>query len=208
MLIKSCRIPFESLVDYAENRAPTATTERIRAHLAADCANCRATLDWMANATPQIHAAQQVEVPAFMLNRAYDLFRQKFPVPARPAWQAFLQFDSRNTLAFAGARGQAEGAFQMRFSAEQHDITLFQEPIAGGAWYLIGQVLPREGDAVIIPLEITLVGPDGATQDFSPQAEEFHLSPIAAGTYKMTIRWEDGELVLPEISVGTQDRAQ
>ena len=208
MNIKACRIPFESLVDYSENRAAADTAERIRAHLAADCPNCRATLDWLANATPQIHAAQQIEVPAYMLDRAHDLFRRRFPVPARPAWQALLQFDSRDTLSFAGARGQIEGAFQLRFSAEQHDVTLFQEPMAGGAWYLIGQVLPKGGDAVIIPQEITLVGRDGGTQTFSPQAEEFHLSPIAAGAHDMTIRWEEGEIVLPGIEVGMRDAAQ
>ena len=205
MNIRSCRIPFESLVDYNENRAAPATAERIRAHLAADCASCRAALNWLASATPQIHAAQQTQVPDRALNRAYHLFRQRFPASARPTWRALPQFDSRNHLSFAGARGHSEGAFQMRFSAERHDVTLFQEPLAGGAWYLIGQVLPKEGNAVIVPQEVEMIGRDGKTQMFFPQGEEFHLPEIAAGTYDIVIRWEDGEIVLPGIDAGTRD---
>jgi len=205
MPIRFCRIPFESLVDYSENRAPAARAEHIRAHLAADCVNCRATLNWLANAMPQLHAAQQTLVPASLLNRAYSLFQERKPSFARPAWQALLQFDSRNAPSFAGARGQSESAFQLRFSAEQHDITLFQEPMPGGKWYLIGQVLPREGDAVIIPQEITLTGQDGAAQTFYPQSEEFYLPEIAAGIYEITMALEDGEIVLPEARVGTQE---
>ena len=204
MPVRVCRIPFESVADYAENRATPADAQRIAAHLAADCARCRATLAWLANATPQIRASQQVQVPQTALSRAYSLFRERMPAPVRPIWQALLQFDSRSSLAFAGARGQAEGASQLRFSVEGFAITLFQEPTTGGAWYLIGQVIPTDSDDVIVPQAVTLVGQDGATQTFTPQAEEFHLPAIDAGTYDIHIRLDKAEIVAPAVQVGTQ----
>ena len=204
MPVRLCRISFESLVDYREGRAAPAVAERIAAHLAADCAHCRPTLAWLAQTTPQIHAAQQMQVPQAALNRAYNLFRERMPAPAPSRWQALFQFDSRSSPAFAGARGQAAGAFQLRFGTAQHDITLFQEPVTGGKWYVIGQVIPNTGDAVIVPQEITLTGPDGAAQTFAPQADEFHLPDLTPGTYALHIRLDSGEILFPAVEIGTQ----
>src|SRR5207253_1705103 len=130
-------------------------------HLAADCAHCRQTLAWMDRTTQSIRAVQDMRVPRTLVERLHDLYAERFRMPARRPLFARLTFDSRSTPALATARGATEEAFRLNYSTDLHDIEIWEEPAAQGQWYLIGQVLPHEGDAVFQPLEVVLTGEDG-----------------------------------------------
>ncbi len=205
--MKLCGIALETLADYQEGRADERAAAQIREHLDRDCVHCRQNLAWLQNATTTLREAHMVQVPATALTRAGAIFRERFRPTVVPnpllSWLASLQFDSRNTLpALAGARGAKREGVQLVYTTNRHDIELFQEPTGQGNWVMIGQVTPREGDAVLIPYEIVLTERGGSRLTFTPQSEEFHLPSIPGGLYDIALRLTDGEITLPDVGVG------
>ncbi len=208
--MKRCGIAFETLADYHEGKAEAGATAQIREHLDRDCPHCRQNLAWLERAEVTLRQAQPVQVPEAAMEKARALFREQFrpavtasaPNPVF-AWLASLQFDSRSsTLALAGARGGKREGVQLVYSTEVHDIDLFQEPNAQGSWYLIGQVMPRNGETSIVPSEIVLTEQNGSRLTFTPEGEEFHLPAVPEGIYEIALRLAEGQITLPNVGVG------
>lgn len=202
MALKRCGMDFNRLADYVDGRAEEAEKVRVRQHLDAGCADCQRSVAWLERTVGTLRKAQPVSVPEALLVRAQALFRERFPAPHRPSLLAFLQFDSRTTLSLAGARGGGEDPFQLIYSTETHDIDIWEEPTEAGNWYLIGQVLPREGEATLLPQEVVLTAADGSEVSVTPDMPEFHLPSVPPGLYQAMVRLADSEILIPALSVG------
>jgi hypothetical protein len=205
--VKNCGIALETLADYQEGRADASSAEQIRVHLDQNCAHCLQNLVWLQHARETLREAHTIQVPETALKRAHSIFREQFrPVVASNpvlSWLAALQFDSRrNSPTLAGARGAKHDGIQLVYTTNVHDIELFQEPAGQGNWYMIGQVMPREGTATIIPNEIVLTERNGSRLTFRPDTEEFHLPAIPRGLYEIALRLNEGEITMPDVGVG------
>ena len=206
--MRRCNIAFETLADYHDGRTDAATSAVIRQHLETGCPNCQEGLSWLQGAARRIYETEQIQVPQRLLDRASALFRERFRPPVRVSWLARLLFDNRQAaLSFAGARGASQESVQLAYSTDRHDIELFQEPTEEGAWYIIGQVMPKEGEATLIPREVVLTGSDSRQIVAAPQGEEFHLPSVPAGIYAVTLRLEEGDILLSDVVVGRQEPA-
>lgn len=206
--MKRCGIAFETLADYHEGKAEAGAAAQVRQHLDRDCLHCRQNLAWLERAVGTLRQTQPVQVPESALGRARALFRQRYPSPvAIPnplfSWLAQLQFDSRSSAPMlARARGMKRDGVQLVYTTEAHDIDLFQEPSEEGTWYVIGQVMPRNGDATLIPQEIIMTERGGSRLTFAPDSGEFHLPSIPEGMYEIALRMRDGEITLPGVGIG------
>lgn len=206
--MKRCGISFETLADYQDGMADVEASVQVRAHLDAGCAHCREILAWLNTSAVTLREAQRVQVPQTALDRAYVLFRERFRAPERISWLARLQFDSHRGLpALAGARGARPEGFQLIYSTDAHDIELFQEPTEAGTWYVIGQVMPREGDGTIVPQQVIFRAKEGGNVSVTPQTEEFHLPSVPSGLYQVSLRLAEGDIALADVSIGTQETA-
>ena len=204
--VKRCSIPFETLADYYDGRVDENAVERIREHLAGGCGNCTEGLAWLQRTTQSMREAERTQVPQALVDRLHSLYAERFRAPVRRSLLARLSFDSRPTPALSGARGSGEEAFKLNYRTDEHDIDIWEEPAGEGAWYLIGQVLPREGDEVFQPRQVVLTAPDGAEQSVIPELQEFHVSSVPSGVYKVAIRLDDSDILIPEFAVGQGGR--
>ena len=205
--MKQCGIAFETLADYQEGRAAATATEQVRVHLARDCAHCLQNLAWLQSARENLRQAYAVQPPETALARAHAIFREQVRPASAPnpvlSWLASLQFDSRRSApALAGARGPKRDGIQLVYTTNVHDIELFQEPAEAGNWYMIGQVMPREGDATIVLREIVLTERNGSRLTFTPDEAEFHLPAVPRGLYEIALRLAEGEITMPDVGVG------
>ena len=122
--------------------------------------------------------------------------------------EAALTFDSWATgsLAF-GVRGVPSDARHLLFTAMGRDIDVRITP-AAGHFALTGQILGPDESGVV---ELAAEASDGANR---PNAQvtaldgmgEFRLDGVREGTYVLTLRLGEDELVLPSISVGEHRR--
>jgi hypothetical protein len=197
-----CRMPFESLVDYHDGRADDATAARIRDHISAGCAHCTSELAGIDKVLSTLAAAEDVHASEAVRQRAFNIFRERFMQPAKRSLLARLVFDDRQDVAFAGARGDQAATFQMLFSTDEHDIDLYQERTDGGRWYVIGQVLPKQGGDPIVPETAVLTTQSGDTLTATMEPGEFHLAEAPAGIYSLRLILPDAEVTLPEVVVG------
>lgn len=205
--MKQCGLAFESLADYQEGRADADTVEQVRVHLDRNCAQCLQNLAWLQSARENLRQAYAVQTPEAALTRAHAIFRERFRPASAPnpvlSWLASLQFDSRrNAPVMAGARGAKRDGIQLVYTTNVHDIELFQEPAEAGNWYMIGQVMPREGDAKIVLKEIVLTERSGSRLTFTPDSAEFHLPAVPRGLYEIALRLTEGEITMPDVGVG------
>ena len=205
--LKHCGMAMETLADFHDGRADAAQAEQVRVHLDQNCAHCLQNLVWMQSAKETLREAHAVQVSESALTRAHAIFRERFRPVVTPnpvmAWLASLQFDSRRSAPMlAGARGAKNEGIQLVYTTNLHDIELFQEPGEQGNWYMIGQVMPREGTATIIPQEIVLTERDGSRLTFRPESEEFHLPAVPKGLYEMVLHLPQGAITMPDVGVG------
>jgi hypothetical protein len=197
-----CRMPFESLLDYHDGRADDATAARIREHVSAGCPHCTGELASIEKTLSTMAAAEGVHAPEAVRQQAYSIFRERFTQPAKRSLLARLVFDGRQDVVFAGARGDQAATFQMLFSTDEHDIDLYQERTERGAWYLIGQILPKQGGDPIVPESAVFTTEGGRTLAATMEPGEFHLQDAPAGTYALRLVLSDAEVTLPEVVVG------
>jgi hypothetical protein len=200
--LKRCSIPFETLADYNDGRADERSAALVREHLAAGCAHCVDGIAWLRHVADTMQEAQRVQPPQRLVSRLHGLYAQRFRMPARRSLLARLTFDGRSARAFVGARGVEQAALRQNFSTDAHDIEIWQEPIDQGNWYLIGQVLPREGDEVIQPGEVVFTAANGEGASVTPELPEFHLPSIPAGVYTVSVKLDDADIVIPDLTVG------
>jgi hypothetical protein len=120
--------------------------------------------------------------------------------------EAALTFDSWATgpLAF-GVRGVPSDTRHLLFSALGRDIDVRITPTAG-AFALSGQILgPDESGVVEIAVESDAERASARVTALDEMGE-FRLDGISEGTYVLTLRLGEDELVLPSISVGEHRR--
>lgn len=205
--MKRCDIVFDTLLDVFEGRADSKTTERVRAHLAQGCENCRTQLAWIEQFIPALHHAvteEEPQVSATALLAARNIARErqaarlKTPLLARIAQ---LLFDNRQAMMPAGARGGGR-ATQMLYATDEHFIDLWLERKQKGDWYMIGLALPRSGGEAITPDRVVLSDRDSNPLIAEFEASEFHLPSVLAGTYQLQVQVGDIEITVPDIAIG------
>ena len=197
-----CDMKFETLVDYREGRLDAAQAEQVRAHLDIGCEQCRQQLARMERSLSALREVDRFHAPQAAVERARALFRERFRKPERPPLLARLVFDSRTQPAFAAARGVGSAAIQTLFATETHEIDLWQEQTEGTLWYLIGQVLPREGEEAVAPESAVFTDAEGNRLEARLEGDEFHAPELPAGVYQLDLRLGETEIVLPEVVVG------
>ena len=200
--MKRCGISFETLADYHDGRADRQAEERIREHLSARCTHCTESLAWLERSTNTLREAARIPVPQSLVDRLQSIYAERFRMPVRQSFLARLRFDGRSETALAGARGAAREAFQLNYITDEHDVDIWEEPAGDGNWYVIGQILPREGDAVFQPRQVVLTPAAGEAITITPELPEFHLPSVPAGIYSAAIQLQDSEILIHEFSVG------
>lgn len=200
--MRRCDISFETLADYNDGRADTQATERVREHLGAGCAHCTQNLAWLERSTSTLREAERIQAPQTLVDRLQALYTERFRMPVRRSLLARLSFDGRSQTALAGARGASQEAFKLNYGTDEHDVDIWQEPEGNGRWYIIGQILPREGDAVYQPQQIVLTPERGEQVTVTPDLPEFHLPSVAPGIYQAAIRLPDSEILIDGFVVG------
>ncbi|HLJ53770.1 MAG TPA: hypothetical protein VKT77_01960 [Chthonomonadaceae bacterium] len=200
--MKRCGITFETLADFHDGRADAESAARVREHVDAGCTQCRETLAWIERAGGTMRDAARHPVPERLLDRMHAVYAERFRQPARRSLMAWLTFDGRATQMPAGARGTPGPAIQLNYSTEEHDVEIWEEPTAEGRWYVIGQVLPREGEGTLTPSEVSLTDRDGVTRLVAPAMPEVHLPSVAAGPYTMVFKLADANIVISDLVVG------
>lgn len=199
-----CGMAFETLLDYYEGRADEAAAARVREHLTAGCQTCQQQLARIARTLDVLPELGRLPVPEPVLERARAIYRERFSKPERTSILAKLVFDSRTHLALAGARGEENTSLQQHYRTDSYDIDLWQEWTEEKAWYLIGQALSTQGDAILRPDAVLLISPEGATQTARIEPREFHFDAVPEGRYTMIVQLGGVDVTLPDVLVGKQ----
>jgi hypothetical protein len=149
------------------------------------------------------------EAPPQLVQSALELWRVHGPAPEARAgkavrrWVAVLGFDSWSAPPLAlGLRAVPSQVRHLLFSADERDVDLRIAPEAEG-FALRGQHLGPEGQGQV---ELTWVagagGPSAQRAAALNDRGEFRLEGVHEGTYVLTVRIGDDEIVLPPIEVG------
>ena len=189
-------------MDFHDGRAEQNASAQVQEHVAANCAHCMENLSWLERSSDTMREAARVQVPHALVDRLQALYTERFRMPVRPSVLARLRFDGRSHTAIAGARGGGREAFKLNYGTEEHDIDIWAEPAGEGAWYLIGQILPREGDEVFHPQRIVLTPESGEEIAATPELPEFHLPSVPSGIYQAAIRLNESDILIPDFEIG------
>jgi hypothetical protein len=192
-------IPYELLVDLAEDRLSPAERDRALARVAADpqaaaeLAALRGMVDLMRDDTSE-------DAPDHVINRALRLFDRPAPAASPGLVQrlvAALRFDSAQGLPAFGLRSSEPGIRQLLFSAEGYDIDL-RVTLHTGGWVVSGQVLgsDQRGSVMLSTADRVFTA---TLNDLS----EFSFEPVPSGRYALTLRQDDLEVVVEDLEIGT-----
>jgi anti-sigma factor RsiW len=195
--IPSAHIPFARLVDLVEGRMPADEQARSQSHLSS-CPRCGAEYDWLRRVIDLMRTDDSQDAPPHVVARAARLLRTQPEAPqvGLRQWFAALHFDSAQLPSAVGVRAGQPTERQLLFTAAGLDLDLRVTP-ADAQWVVSGQVLGQD-----VGGHVELKGP-GATQAPLNELSEFRLSPVAAGTYRLTLRLADFEIVVEGLEVGT-----
>ncbi len=158
-------------------------------------------------------AAALPDAPPALLRAAIGQWHAAQPSPVQGAVtavlkrvQAALTFDSwaSGPLAF-GVRGVPSDTRHLLFSAMGRDIDLRITP-AAGAFALTGQILGPDEAGIVELADESGAGRVDARVAALDELGEFRLDGVGAGTYVLTLRLGDDELVLPPLRVGEHRR--
>ena len=142
--MRACGVTFHQLAEYFSGTVAAAAQGRIEAHLRSGCEQCGRDAAWIQAMIGGMRAGQLAEAP-YSLEPARALFRERMRARSRACHTARLVYDSRTSAAVANVRSGPAIAYQQLYQTQEHDIDLWCEPEKEGAWYVIGQALPREG---------------------------------------------------------------
>jgi hypothetical protein len=141
------------------------------------------------------------DAPPWLVESAISMWRAPAVAPGlgrRIA--AVLGFDSWAALPTLALRSASHGARQWLFTAGERDVDLRVAPVEGssGLYAVSGQLL-GPGDDLVVSLAQggayrAVATPDGFG--------EFHLGPLEAGRYTLTLVVAGDCIELPEIDVG------
>lgn len=195
MKIANEHIPFEVLAKLAEDR--TAREHNVTAHLS-DCSQCSGDLEHLAQVINLMRTDSAVDAPRDVIALATNIFRGR---EARPSLLrrivAAVTFDSSSSAPAFGYRSGQSAARQILFAAEDSDIDLRLAPQAD-QWIVSGQVLGTACSGG----EVELSAREKTTSTKLNDLCEFNLSAVPPGSYKLTMRFEDREIEIPELQIG------
>lgn len=143
----------------------------------------------------------QLDAPEHVVRRAFEIWQ---PRAAKASMLgkvlASLKFDSKALSPMAlGVRSVSATGRQMIFSAGERDFDVRISPnTSSGAtrWEVSGQVLgPDETGTVVLQ--------GGGAEWLSPlnDLSEFQFADLPAGTYELSVSFDDSSVVLPEIEI-------
>jgi len=196
----SKHLPFETLADMAEGRAPAPASADARAHLAS-CESCSGQLARLSQTVRLMRADDSEAAPRGALHFALNLFRQRAAATAEPSRLrrvlAALSFDSAGlTPAFGVCAGQPAAARQLLYSAGASDLDLRVAPAGEGAWSVSGQLLGGSCAG-----RVELEGADSSVEAALNEQCEFTLPPVPEGTYTLRLLLDDAEVEVPELEL-------
>lgn len=161
--------------------------------------------------TQRLHQSRQLEdAPEHVVQRALDLWQMSRRAQAGPNLIrriiAVLTFDSSGMSPAAfGMRSAAGTMRQMLFSAEGHDVDLRISPIEGDSndpsqarWQLSGQVLGPDCSGALV---LTDSNGSAVRQSTLDDLGEFRLPAVRSGSYVLTLRLVETEIVLSTIDI-------
>jgi len=145
----------EVWADYVRGLAVSDVAQRIKAHLADNCGDCKkASAAWERIRTITLREAQY-QAPQDLVRLAKLQFIVDAPQP-QDSW-AGLAFDTATQPAIAGIRGGLIHARQVIYEADSLTVDLrFERKVSGSAICVAGQVLDRQEplswvrDAVVV----------------------------------------------------------
>jgi hypothetical protein len=156
-------------------------------------------------------AAALPDVPAALVRAVLDLWSaQPLPAVARAAasWRslvATLSFDSWASSAVApGMRSLPSDVRHLVYVATGCDVDLRIAPSAG-RFEVAGQILGTDEAGtleVVRAVDNPAAEPSAALVADLDELGEFRLGSLSPGTYTLTFRMGDGEIVLPLIEIG------
>jgi hypothetical protein len=108
---------------------------------------------------------------------------------------ATLAVDGPGLTPAYGLRSGQSGERTMLFTAEEHDVQVTVRQ-SDGTWWFAGQVLGPDAEG-----EVALTGSGTALRSGLNDMCEFAFPPVPAGTYSLSLRLAEAEIVLPDIAL-------
>ena len=197
MKLSSQHIPFATLADLADNRAPADERAASLAHVAA-CSSCAAELERLSQVVELMRTDTATDAPRDVIAYAVNTFQRKASQPSRlRRIIAAISFDSDMNMAPAfGVRSGQATVRQLLYSAEESDIDL-RISSQNDQWIIAGQLLG--GDCVGGRIE--LEGENGLTAAELNDLCEFRLPPMPSGTYTFRLLLADSEVEFPQLEL-------
>ncbi len=206
---KRKKITIETLIDAFENRLEPELAVRAQAVAESD-PEAREVMSWLHRFTPSLRdvvSSRELNPSPAAVAAVQQLFRDRLREsrPASlPVVVARLVFDSRRTPLVAGVRGERHANFQVVYSTDAHDVDLWQERLADGNWYLIGQILPKDGGDAITPRRGALTLADEIQAPTQTRDGEFFIAAAQEGCYDLQLDLSDSRIVMHDVCVGAQ----
>lgn len=199
MSLNFLHIPYERLVDWAEGRLAAAEKAAIDVHLAS-CTRCHQATMRIERMVAAMRHDESVDAPPAIIARAVALFRSRAVEPAPSPLQrlvAILSFENRAMTPAFGLRSSGGSERQLIFTAGEYDVDL-RMAVGEAGWFVSGQLLGAAAGSGVATL-----ANDASTQTV-PMSESltFAFSPVAAGRYALTLRFDAIELLIEAIDVG------
>lgn len=205
MSLNLSHIPYERLVDRAEERLAPDQQAAVAAHLAT-CTRCNveaARVERMVNA---MRADDSRDAPPAVLARAVQLFRTRAVAPAPSLVQrivAALRFESTPLTPAFGLRGESAAIRQLIYTAGDSagdsaiDIDLRIEPAAEG-WQVSGQLLGDDLGPGVARLHGAAFSAEAPIDALST----FTLPPAPTAIYTLTLTWPALDIVVDHLVLG------
>jgi hypothetical protein len=208
MNARSKKITIDMLVDHCENRLSPNLAQQANQVVAAD-SEARSVVNWLRHITPVLRDAigvRELNPSPSAVAAVQQMFRdrQREARPhTLPCLVARLVYDSRLTTIAQGVRGNQPGNLQVVYSTGSHDVDLWQERLEDGDWYLIGQILPKDGSDPITPRRGVLASPNDAALLTESREGEFFIEAAHTGRYDLTLELPDCQILMTDVAVGT-----
>lgn len=203
-----CRFPFDLLLGSIEKSLDKEAGERVEAHLATGCPDCSLQVARLEKLVRHLGPALSLDLPPVSeaaLRKATDLHRAEAPAQKAGAireWLGRLVFDNRSRPALAGARDASVSSAMRLYAAGPFQVDIWGEKLSGGDWYLIGQVSSESRGANILPESVSLSSGTGQAVSAVFEGAEFHIAPVNAGTYALTVATEGDRIRIEDLIVG------
>jgi hypothetical protein len=209
---------FETIADLVDGRLSPADTASVERHLADGCRACAGTAEWYRAFVATATADRSLEPPAWMTQRAIDLFAEAREAAAQRGMKglfarlrASLVFDSLVGGATADAmpaRGVGAESRQLLYMAPLFDVDMLVAPLEGAQRLLVtGQVLSSSGAGFEgvggLTVELERNGEVAAvaeTSDFG----EFAFEGVEPGLYDLRLGRGSREIVIVHAPIALQ----